>query len=477
MSVHTNPPAAISFSQIQTEFTGSSLSSWYRGGSLVPNTGTNASIPTSGSISLSQFYGAAKTPPYTPKIYSFTTGGTISTFTVPAGMTSIAILMCGGGGGGGGSYASGKWEGGGGGGGGGVLYVPSVPVSAGQILKITVGLGGASGTYAGGNGGNSSIVDGNNGTTYYTAPGGGGGGNGDYNTVNVANTYGQPTRVRSGFGGGSGGGASGSDYNIQGGPGKIGFYTYPGYTAYTYGNSGGSAMDNSWNGGGGGASTTTNNDNAVSRFFNTGSPTGSTLVPTWQYNTSATTGPYVNFSSLSGSVSPWFANNTANPQGYYSYDSSGSSRYAYPSPITSGNSTLSGAGQGQDGYFSGSGTSGYLGLGFSGAGGDGITLTIGGTNYIMGAGGGAGASWVNGSGSVQTSYCPTDAQGAPGGIGGGGKGGQGGTNTTSAAIVNGGAGAGYGSGGGGAGGTIGGSRGHVSTYGGAGSPGAVFIYG
>lgn len=36
-----------------------SMSEYYRGGGLVPNTGTNAAVPTSGSISMSQFRGAA----------------------------------------------------------------------------------------------------------------------------------------------------------------------------------------------------------------------------------------------------------------------------------------------------------------------------------------------------------------------------------------------------------------------------------
>jgi hypothetical protein len=53
---------AISIGNLATEFGGStphSLSEYYRGGGLVPNTGTNANVPTSGQISLSQFYGAA----------------------------------------------------------------------------------------------------------------------------------------------------------------------------------------------------------------------------------------------------------------------------------------------------------------------------------------------------------------------------------------------------------------------------------
>lgn len=55
---------AISIGDLRTEFgdTGSSsLSEFYRGGSLVPNTGTNAAVPTSGEISLTDFYGAAAT--------------------------------------------------------------------------------------------------------------------------------------------------------------------------------------------------------------------------------------------------------------------------------------------------------------------------------------------------------------------------------------------------------------------------------
>ena len=460
MSVHTNPPAAISFSQIQTEFTGSSLSSWYRGGSLVPNTGTNASIPSSGSISLSQFYGAAKTLPYTPKIYSFTTVGTTSV-TVPAGMTSIAILMCGGGGGGGsGSYDQGKWDGGGGGGGGGVLYVPSFPVGAGQVLKITVGAGGTGGLgYAGNDGGSSSIVDGN-GTTYYIAPGGGGGGGGRYNNPTVAAAAGLPRFARSGYPGGSGGGANGTDYNIQGAFGGQGFYTYPGYINAIYGNNGGCSMNNGFAGGGGGAGTTTNNSNQISvvinqnnGFPNSGAPTA---VGAWPNN--STSNPYKVLVN-NGLINPWtgvnngganyFIGNTGNPP---------------PSYILS---ALNGQGQGQNGYISGYGTSGYLGLGFSGAGGDAITLSLGGTNYTMGAGGGGGGSYQMGGTSVQDYYCPSGGGNGPGGSGGGGAGGGGGT------AGNGVNGTGYGSGGGGAGGKYP----ATAASGGSGSAGAVFIYG
>jgi hypothetical protein len=53
--------APISITDLVTEFGGSaphSLTEYYRGGSLVPDTAANASVPTSGAISLTQFYGA-----------------------------------------------------------------------------------------------------------------------------------------------------------------------------------------------------------------------------------------------------------------------------------------------------------------------------------------------------------------------------------------------------------------------------------
>lgn len=51
---------AISLNSLQTEYGGSnpiSINEYYRGGSLVPNTTPNNSIPTSGAINLNNFYG------------------------------------------------------------------------------------------------------------------------------------------------------------------------------------------------------------------------------------------------------------------------------------------------------------------------------------------------------------------------------------------------------------------------------------
>jgi len=52
----------LTLDDIQTEFGGTNpidLSDYYRGGGLVPDSGPNAAIPTSGAISVSDFYGAA----------------------------------------------------------------------------------------------------------------------------------------------------------------------------------------------------------------------------------------------------------------------------------------------------------------------------------------------------------------------------------------------------------------------------------
>jgi hypothetical protein len=52
----------LTLADIQTEFGGTNpidLSDYYRGGGLVPDSGPNAAIPTSGAISVSDFYGSA----------------------------------------------------------------------------------------------------------------------------------------------------------------------------------------------------------------------------------------------------------------------------------------------------------------------------------------------------------------------------------------------------------------------------------
>ena len=179
-------------------------------------TGTGALTLPSGTT--------AQRPGQASTLASFTTVGTTS-WTCPAGVYSVEVLVVAGGGGGG-------RHSGGGGGGGGVIYRPAFPVVPGTAYTVTVGAGGSGppvGTYptiaggVGGNGGNSVF-----GTL--TAIGGGGGG-----------WYGAAGQT-----GGSGGGASGhSGYGAgagtagQGFAGGSGSRDSPGYASSGGGGAGG----------------------------------------------------------------------------------------------------------------------------------------------------------------------------------------------------------------------------------------------
>lgn len=94
--------------------------------------------------------------------------GAACAYTVPAGVTSIDLLVVGGGGGGGGNVGNG-------GGGGGITAATNVAVTSGQILTLIVGAGGAGSTTngAGVAGAASSLTVG---ATTYSANGGAGGG-------------------------------------------------------------------------------------------------------------------------------------------------------------------------------------------------------------------------------------------------------------------------------------------------------------
>ena len=118
-----------------------------------------------------------------PVVTQFTSTGTTS-FSVPAGVTAVDVLVVAGGGGG-------QW---GGGGAGGMIYRPGFPVSPGGTVSLTVGAGGGQNTS-----GQNSVF----GTL--TAIGGGDGG--DHGPSSPAN----------GTSGGSGGGVG-----RDGGPGGIG---------------------------------------------------------------------------------------------------------------------------------------------------------------------------------------------------------------------------------------------------------------
>ena len=178
-----------------------------------------------------------------PQYLSFTSSGT---FTVPAGLSSVEVLVVGGGGG---TIASG------GGGAGGLIFMPSYPVSTGT-LTVTVGEGGYSntgnpfhpdpGNVCGGATGEDSVfgAPGDPGlgcSGGMTAKGGGAGGT---TCTSVANRA-----------GGSGGGA-GKDAGAAGGSAPGIQPTQPDNSgAYGFGNPGGSQTGFGWTAaaGGGGA--------------------------------------------------------------------------------------------------------------------------------------------------------------------------------------------------------------------------------
>ena len=128
---------------------------------------------------------------------AFTTVETTS-WTAPANVTSVEVLVVGGGASAGRGTTLAGWDGGGGA--GGVIYRKNYPVSPGQNYTVTVGAGGTVPGSAGvGNSGGSSTFD------TLVASGGGGGGN--YGTT--------------GANGASGGGGGGDSYNL-GGTGILG---------------------------------------------------------------------------------------------------------------------------------------------------------------------------------------------------------------------------------------------------------------
>lgn len=181
------------------------------------------------------------------------TGGTISTqgaytvhvfnssssFTAPAGLSTLDVLVVGGGGGGGSTY-------GGGGGGGGVRWLTGQAASASPVT-VTVGAGGAAGAAIS--------------VTNDTAGNGGQGGSSSFGALSaVGGGYGQggaqndPDALTGGSGGsGGGGGGITSGNQNAGGSGTA-----------TQGNNGGSgnsnsAANNRSGGGGGGAGSTGSN--------------------------------------------------------------------------------------------------------------------------------------------------------------------------------------------------------------------------
>lgn len=93
------PGTAISINTIVGEFGGSvphSISEYYRGGGLVPNTPGNSAIPTSGAIALGNFYGSANRAAYTLTISANTQNYDVYTNRGPsyvAGASDITVQI------------------------------------------------------------------------------------------------------------------------------------------------------------------------------------------------------------------------------------------------------------------------------------------------------------------------------------------------------------------------------------------------
>ena len=79
----------ITLAQIHTEFGGSNpigLNEYYNGGAYVKTTDNAPNVPASGTISLSNFWGASKNT-FTPVTRTYTTG-TAATETAPTGASN-----------------------------------------------------------------------------------------------------------------------------------------------------------------------------------------------------------------------------------------------------------------------------------------------------------------------------------------------------------------------------------------------------
>ncbi|MFA6185460.1 MAG: DUF2341 domain-containing protein [Candidatus Shapirobacteria bacterium] len=216
------------------------------------------------------------------RIHTFTSNGTLTN----ANNTNAEVLVVAGGGGGGSS--SGVGDGGSGGGGaGGLTYNSSYALTQGQIINITVGVGGTNGAtsshQSGTDGGNSIFGaittngGGGGGTTGVNGRPGGSGGGGGYNgyttiryggsgVVGIGNSGGATTDLASasGAGGGGAGGVGGNNITGHvGGNGGLGInysITGIGVTYASGGRGGGGAAPvnktaNTGNGGDGAYST------------------------------------------------------------------------------------------------------------------------------------------------------------------------------------------------------------------------------
>lgn len=198
----------------------------------------NTTIAGTGQITIPS--GNTVSRPYVrPVLETFTSVGS-TTWTAPATVNKIEVLVVAGGGGGGLGYY------GGGGGAGGVVYRDEFAVTPGQGYTVTVGGGGAAGpndTTNGGNGGNSvfgtlTALGGGGGNSRNASGGGraGGSGGGGARPGDGGGAGQQPGSASGGFGnaGGSNITTESGTYGAGGGgagqPGQIGALPYGGAT-------------------------------------------------------------------------------------------------------------------------------------------------------------------------------------------------------------------------------------------------------
>jgi hypothetical protein len=238
----------IDLNSIQTEFGGTNpigLNEYYRGGAYT--TANNTNVPTSGTISLNQFYGATKQSPLNIEVLMMAGGGgTLSRYGARHPGTGDDNFI----------------TAGGGGGGAGGLYIYSATLNPGTSRTVTIGGGGngaANGSNTSFTGASNAIGGGygsaaNNATLAFTGisggSGGGGasGGTGGPATSGQGNSGGGSSFVSRGpWGSGGGGGKGGAG---GAGPGPIGGVGGSGYDLATF--RGGSSLTVAFGGGGAG---------------------------------------------------------------------------------------------------------------------------------------------------------------------------------------------------------------------------------
>lgn len=205
MAIPSSGP--ISLTTIQTEFGGSNpigINEYYAGGAYVSagTSGTYGAVPSSGQISIRNFYGTTAFTPYSRKA-TYTAN---STLVVPSPVTSVRVKAWGGAGAGGNLNNVNNTYGGGGG-----FAQADVSVTTGDTLAIKVGGGGTMVRSSGGGGANG----GGSGFTFTSSHGAGGGGG--LSGVFSSNTFAQVNALVIGAGGGGGAGAAGSNGGGGGG--------------------------------------------------------------------------------------------------------------------------------------------------------------------------------------------------------------------------------------------------------------------